>query len=276
MKPIVIATDFSKTARNAAEHAAKLAKDLSSELILAHVWSLPVMTGETVAFPYSIDEMEESNMKRVNAEAKFIREKWNVPVKAVARLGFFNDEMNQLCKDENAAMVVMGMGHRKGEHFFGSTTTLFTRHTQFPVLIIPEDADYHKIKKILLATDLVTSHRWQELNALKELGQALKASVHLIYVSEDLESAAMHHKKDGVRIEKVLSAGADQWHFESGEVVTAVSEEAEKLHADLIAVVHHQLPWYKKIFHLSTTKELSFATHLPLMVFPEHNTSIRK
>lgn len=274
MKPIVFATDFSEAARHAGDYSAQLARELKCELILVNVWSLPVMSGETIAFPYSVEELRKTYEGRVKEEAEMLERKWQIKVRAVECMGFMNDELNELCRKEKAAFVVMGMGHGKAEHLLGSAAASFAMHTQTPVMIIPDGANYHRIRRILLASDLVSDRHWHELDMLKELSDRLGASLHILHVSDDLGITAAEHSGDAKQMEKQLGTKAEQWHFASGDVVLEVKEEAEKLHADMIAMVHHQLPWYKKLFHLSSAKVMSFETKKPFIILPEHVTHI--
>lgn len=276
MKSIFFATDYSPASLNAGDYAAQLAKLTGSELVVFHAWSLPATSGEAIAFPASINDLEKINKEGVENEAVRLQQKWGVKVTAEQKAGFASEEIMDSSHDHSSGMIILGMRHpNKAGKIFGSVAISVMKKSKIPVLIVPEKANFRQPKIILLATDLQTNLHWHELSSLKELAGRFHAGIHILNAARDLELTERRDAASGMRLDNFMKAFPHTWHFADDEdVVHAISEKAHEIEADLIAVIHHRLPWYQEIFHHSITRELSFATERPLLVLPEHVSHI--
>ena len=63
MKTILVPTDFSEEARNAAEYAVKLAKEVKAKVILFHTFQVPIPISEVPVMVISENEMLKKNFK---------------------------------------------------------------------------------------------------------------------------------------------------------------------------------------------------------------------
>ena len=271
MKPIIVATDYSPAAKNAADYAAQLAKTTSSRLIVFHAWTLPAVTGEGMLLPVTIDNLEDDHSAAVKAEAIRLEKDWGIPVESWQSAGFAADELAACCRENNARLVVMGMEHRGGVgRLFGSVTTAFIGKKLIPVLVVPENATFSYPKTMLLATDLHTSGDWQELEMLKEIAERFGSDIHILNAVEEAHVPGVQESLSGIRLEGRLREVPHTWHFaDEGDVFQAISHTATEISADWIVVIPHRHPWLQQLFHASLTKKLAFESTRPLLALPE-------
>ena len=169
MRTILVPTDFSKVARNAAEYAVAFAKGIKANVLLLHVYHVPVPVSIDAA-PIMIitpDELRKESEKQLKKEALRLKKNTGVNVKYKATMGLAVDEI--LAEQRNASFIVMGMkgASKLSETLMGSITTATLRKAKTPMIVIPEKASYKKPVKIAFACDYDPRTDVKTLNALK-------------------------------------------------------------------------------------------------------------
>lgn len=157
MNTLIVATDFSATARNAANYATDMAKAIQAEVFLLHVYQVPVTYGD-MAFPINFDEWQqdaEAVMKTWKNELEQ-RTGGQITVRSEVRMGGFFTELETLCNQVHPYAVVMGSkGSSAAERFLLGSHAIFTmRNLPWPAITVPPGASFTSIRKIGLACDL--------------------------------------------------------------------------------------------------------------------------
>ncbi len=276
MKTILITTDFSESAKNAADYAAQLSKITSSPLILFHSWSIPVMSSESFSVPISLDELEKSALYTLHTEAKRLQKKWGVHVETEQKPGFASEEIANCARENKVGLIIMGMEHRnKIGRVLGSVSTSLLHQNEFPILIVPSNIAYSRPHIFLFATDLHSKSEWQEFDLLADLATHFHAGLHILNAVEKEYAGNVSESQLGIRLEERLKNFSHTWHFPSdGDVVHAISKTAKEVSADWIAVVPHQLPWFKNLFHHSISSELTYSSNCPILALPERSVKM--
>src|SRR3954451_12881827 len=91
MKPVMLATDGSPTAEQAAESAIELAGLLHTELAVVTVWNIPysaVGFGPIVPMDGDLAKLSEEQARRVNADAAARAEEAGVETRSLVLRGF--------------------------------------------------------------------------------------------------------------------------------------------------------------------------------------------
>ncbi|HLG04333.1 MAG TPA: universal stress protein [Bacteroidia bacterium] len=269
MKPFLLATDYSEAARNAGDFAAHLAQSCGSELIVFHAWTPTLPAPETSPI-VPLDDVRRIQKEAVEAEAARLSKAFQVRTRAIEQSGFAGDEIEVVCEEEGIGLIILATSHHNVvARFFGSVATSMLHKLKFPMLLVPEFVTFKEPQKVLLATDLHDSGDWHELDTLKAIARQLNFSIHIINVVNEKQVAGVEESSAGVRLENKLREIEHTWHFPVDEDIPhAVLETAERIGAGWIAMVPHQLPWYKELFHKSITKQLAFVTHRPLLALP--------
>jgi nucleotide-binding universal stress UspA family protein len=271
MKPILIATDFSSAAQNAADYAVQLSKITASPIFLFHAWSLPVMSSETLIMPVTMEEIEKSQITALNEEAKRLKKKFGVKAEIIQRAGFASDEIVDCAAEIKAGMVVLGTQHKnKIGRILGSVATTFIHKNKIPALLVPENSSFSKPSVFLFATDLHISPEWKELDLLSEMATEMKATIHILNAVQENQLANVEESVAGIRLEGHLKNIPHSWHFpDDGDVVESIVKTGKEISADWIAVIPHRLSWVKQLFHKSIANRLAFETDYPILALPE-------
>lgn len=268
MKTILVPTDFSDAANNAAEYAVQMAKEMQARILLLHVYHLPVpppLSDTPILIePY---QLQKENGIVLREEARRLKKIARVEITCVTRLGMAVDEI--LEEERNADFIVMGMrGAGKFEEtILGSIATATFRKAKIPVLVIPQNVKYKHPEKIVFACDYLPGMDMHSLDVLKEFGSA----VYVVHVTHQEEPAALNAGVEE-RLENKLSEMEHFYYFpEKKDTVEAINEFAKVKQADMIAVVPHHYNLMERLFHKSMSKTMAFHTRLPLLALPDNH-----
>jgi nucleotide-binding universal stress UspA family protein len=144
MKPILLATDGSPTAGDAAIKAIELAQALDAPLVVATVWHVayePMGVGFGPVIP-DVDQVGHERALEVVEEAAAQARAADVETESVVRRGFPAEEICALAEAEDAQLIVLG-SHGWGamrRMIFGSVSTSVLHHARRPVLVVPRSS----------------------------------------------------------------------------------------------------------------------------------------
>lgn len=136
---ILVATDFSDTAKAAVDYAITLARPFGAEITLVHAWEIPVY-----AFPDGamipgglFDGLEAASDEALQNALKGY-EKSGVKMRAVLRMGPPWREIGLVAESEKADLIVLGTHGRRGvvRMLLGSVAERVVRSAPCPVLTV--------------------------------------------------------------------------------------------------------------------------------------------
>ncbi|HEY2725844.1 MAG TPA: universal stress protein, partial [Parafilimonas sp.] len=182
MQSILVPTDFSPNAYNAARYAIALAADIkATEIILYNAYQPYVSEDPELGVPLQTD-MEE--FKQISADGlermKSILEKEtpsSVQLKFESEYNLLTPVIIDSYKNFNADFIVMGISNAENkfeEAIIGSNATDVSKHSEIPVIIVPAEAKYTSLKRILLAVDFKKSAETTPVTEIKKLLDATK------------------------------------------------------------------------------------------------------
>lgn len=271
MTTILVPTDFSPTAENAANYAAFLCKDLGAKLMLLHVYMLPVPVSEIPYVMVSADEMQQASENALKKEATRIFDSLGIEVEWLVRLGLASDEIRDVEKEKNIDLVVMGMnGGGEFDKLMGSTTIAVIRKCYKPVLVIPEAARYQRIKLIAYATDfndLVNTSCFVPLKNFIETYGAELVVVNVQKTGKDLPAEQVPGKE---KLEQMLNNAKHSYTIiEDHSIEHGLKQFIEAHSPEILTMVAHKNNMIERLFGTHHTKEMIYHTHIPILVLQD-------
>ena len=271
MNTILVPTDFSATAENAANYAGLLCKDLGAKLLLLHVYMLPVPVSEIPYVMVSADEMQKVSENALIKETQRIFETFDIEVEWIVRLGLASDEVRYLEKEKNIHLIIMGMnGSGEFDKLIGSTTVAVIRKCHQPVLVIPENAKYMPFKLIAYATDYSYSISLLCFEALKSLIQKYQSKLVVINVQKTgkLPDKELGNGKE--RLEKVFNDTDHEYVLvEDNNIDHGLQQFIEKNSPDLLTMVAHKHNMLERLFGTHHTKTMIYHTNIPILILQD-------
>jgi nucleotide-binding universal stress UspA family protein len=284
MKKLLIATDFSATAKHAAEYAYLLAKQLKAGLFLCNTITVPAevpMSG-MAAWPQGEsdtlldDSTEELKRLKAHLEQTDHTDTFRPPVDYLNEAGTVRDIVNDSTFKQRVDVIIAGAHQQSGLGTFllGNHTHELIETCIKPLLIIPATASFKLIKKIAFATDLEhPEHDLEQLYELITLAKTLEAEILLTHIHTGNDHS-MNFEKE---IEKFLVEISNKANYpkiyyriiKQDKVELGLDWLCEHGQIDMLAMVHRKHDFLDRILYGSHTKKMAAHITIPLLVYPD-------
>lgn len=286
MKTILVATDFSVPAENAAHYAIQLAKQIKTNVTLYNAFKVPADApmAAQVAWPLVNEEdmEQESDSNLTQLVEKLSNNACNLDtfcpeITFESEKGDVIQVIKEAVKRKKIDLVVMGMAGagQLVQWALGSNSKTMIDEADFPVLYVPSVATFHGIKRIAFATNL-SADDLAPLQFLCDLAKSIDAEI-LVYHITSAESKRFEEVKgmDQDFYDNVVSKldykkikYENIWHSDIHEGLRWIRNN-EKV--DIIAMVHRQHSLVDRLVNGSYVHKLSRFTNMPLLIFQQKN-----
>jgi nucleotide-binding universal stress UspA family protein len=276
MKTIIVPTDFSPVAINAMHYALNMAQVIDADIMLLHVYQMPVSYNNSdIPMPLmDIGELEKINEERLQ-ELKEVAERTfsgKVKIYAEVKLGDLADELEAICAATQPFAIVMGT---RGAGFVerllvGSSALSVIRHLTWPVLVVPPGAIFKGIQKIGFACDFKKVVETTPADYIKEWVKTFGASLSILNVDDKKRAVTDDTKEQHALLYALLEETRPQYFFiDNPDVEKGIHEFAETNNLDLLIVIPRKHRLLDSLFQKSHTKELAFHSHIPILAIHE-------
>ena len=274
MKKLLVPIDFSSCSKNALSNAIQVADRMQMEILLFHSVIVPIGLAEGVPagnIGYDFEELEASSRQRIEALIEEMPELKQVTYRSIIQYGSLHESINELAKEEEIALIVMGTHGASGiaKSLIGSNAHHVIKNVKIPVIALPEDADISRMKHIALAGDYRNVPAHDSIHLVTDIVRAFMGQLHIIHI--DKGDVLVKDQIDIARnMDKYLNHIKHSFHFRKFEnVEEGLLEFAKEANIELIAMVskHHGL--LERLRHGSHTKKMVLDIPIPLMIIRE-------
>lgn len=273
---MLVLTDFSDEAANAARYAIALAHQLEVEKITLYHSYESVAVPATAFAPFRGDftESPEDSLQKIT-ELKHELQQW---LPEYTEMDVRCEERNlvnavvALSGQEHIGLVVMGISGKSSLErvLIGSNTISVATDSPAPLLIVPPVASFQPIKTVVFACDLKRVSESTPVLAIKQFINTLGARLVILNVDRDgarFDPDAIQEMK---HLHQLWDDQQPEYHYTDHEdMARGIMEFAGQQGAELVITVPKQYGFFESIFHRSVTKKLAYHTHLPLLLFKE-------
>ncbi|PWB24092.1 universal stress protein [Flavobacterium sp. HTF] len=276
MKKILFPTDFSEAATNAFVHALEFAKIVNGELILLHTFEIPVYDSqffpENYASIYSSIELakfetfkdEIPKLRTIAMERKLE----DIVIKHRLMDGDLLYNLKNAVKEDQIDFVIMGTtGVSDWTKFFlGSNTSSVISGVDVPVLCVPVDAKFKKIKTIGFTTRYREKDK-KELKKVLKIAKKTGAKVKSLYVKTSNSDISDVTVKEWER--EFANDNVEFLVLPSDEIKETILDFVLYKEIDVLAMITHKRSFFESIFDSSFTKKMSKETSVPVLIMHE-------
>jgi len=276
MKKILLLTDFSANADNAAAWALGFAEKLGGGLVLFHSLKLEPISpyyGGGAFVSETGQLMSEESTEKLSELSEAMRDRAkdkSIVIEQLSGEGSLGDFIGAMTKGEKFELIVMGA--RSGgvlEHLLtGSDTQQVIDNAVCPVLIIPAASQNVRLNKAVLATDFNKG----DLKAVDYLNEwaaffDLQLEIaHVLLPGEKVDTAAELAFRKGVNRRENQEM---TYHEVSGEELShRLNRLCSMTKADILAMVHYEQGFFDRLFGHSESKDALDKQRVPLLIFP--------
>lgn len=278
MNTILVPTDFSATAKNAAQYAIRLGADLGvKKIVLYNAYqSTPVITEPTMpAMPLmDVDMLQDVSRDSMKHFRQSLQEECpaGIELEEKAEFGILSNEINEVCESCSVDLIVMGVtGTSKIEEvLIGSTAISVFKHSKIPVLVVPANGAYTPIKNVALASDLKKVMETTPVQTIKRILDETKARLHVLNVYEGEKKISSDKTYQQELLQSLFKDYKPEFHYASNEkFINGINDFVDNNKIDLIIVIPRRHGIFDSPFKESHSKQLAFHSHVPLMYVRE-------
>jgi nucleotide-binding universal stress UspA family protein len=286
MKTILVPTDFSQAAENAAYYALKLAQNIKAHIKLCNAFKVAMETPVAAQVVWPMEDYDELKTD-INGELKILAdrlerqsqadgESFKPRIDYTCEVGTVTDVVRNIVDEEDIGMIVMGMS---GAGFFsrlflGSTSRDMIDKVECPVLLVPLGTTFKPVTKIGFATDL-NSGDIDVIHSLAGLAKYMNAEILVAHIADEkFTSEAHQHKIDRFLTDVTCKANYSKIYYrsiKSMDVEHGLDWLAEHGQLDMLVMVHHWHHFFNRLIAGSHTKKIAGHIHLPLLVYSGHD-----
>ncbi|MDP4285284.1 MAG: universal stress protein [Bacteroidota bacterium] len=269
MKKFLVPIDFSDTSINAAKYAVTLTEGIPDvNIILYHVYSRISLATLTSKEEGSRQLVSEAELKVIKSQIS----KGTENISCVAEEGSFIENISDYVMGNFIDLVVMGItgSSRITQVFMGTNTLNVIRHINCPVMIIPPEAHFTGLKKVVFTSDFKDVARTTPFIPLKKILDIFKPKLDILNVdSEHYVELTDEFKIERDAMEDKLGEYQPEFSFlRAFDFLDGINQYVEAKNIDAIITVPRKHSFLSQLFKTSHTKKLAYHSHLPIIAIP--------
>jgi nucleotide-binding universal stress UspA family protein len=272
MKTLIVATDFLKASLNAVNYAADLAAAIKAKLEVLHVMQVPVAT---VTSDY-MNELEEVVYEQQNHKLQLLKQKlekrtaYRIPVVCNIMEGSTNSTIEAFAENKKPLAIILGLkgGSNLLNIVFGSVALHTAKHSQFPVLLIPEKVKFKSVSVIAFATDLFLENSTQLTKDLGKWLHIFNARLDVVHVND---TAGFKNEKENqfASFKKHLNEYDVYFNYVVNySVFDGISSYIKTKKPDLLVLTYHKDSFLDRLTYRTEFTNFFRSTAVPLLVIP--------
>jgi len=278
MKTLLVATDFSEAASDAANYAADMALAIGAELLLLNAYNAASDYAE-VTVGLDTERIQKDTEASLDKLKSFLRKRTGnrVCISTSAVYGKFFDVLKDTCENIKPYAVIMGSQGTTGlDHLlFGSHTVNTAKHLRWPLITVPKGSKFSAVKKIGLACDFSEVVKSIPISEIKLMVKDFNASLHILNTGKQEAFDPEIVFQSGLLEEMLLPMKVDYHFITNTDTDAGIIDFAEKNNIDLLITLPKRHSLLNKIAHASHTKQFILHSHVPVMVLHHYSLTSR-
>lgn len=265
MKNFLVPVDFSNTSVNAAKYAVELVKSIpGARVILYNVYSRISFASLTDTDKDSRKMVTEKELEDLKIDLSHDN---NVDISVELEEGVFVDCMEQYVLGNHIDMVIMGItgASRIKQVFMGTNTLNVVRTVNTPVMIIPAEAKFNGLKRVVFTSDFKDVARTTPFASLQNILSTFHSELNILNVdSEHYIELSDEYKIEREAMEDRLGEFNPEFSFlRAYDFLEGINRFVETKEMDAIITVPRKHGFLSQLFKTSHTKKLAYHSHVP-------------
>lgn len=275
-KRILVPTDFSKNALNAARYAQHLYKAVNCEFHFLNVFQVDgyaldtmVMVPEPGEPAYEAAKRDsEEGLERLLEQLQLDPDNSKHTYYTTSTFNAVTEAVKHAVAKKDIDIVVMGTkGRTRSKSVFYGTNTVSVMEelTECPVMAVPEEARFSPPKEIVFPTDFKTVFKHKELHYLLDIAKMHHSSLRVLYVN-DGDGLDQGQEENKVLLGTIFSETDHSFHtLNNVRLGEGINAFVESRGCDMIAFINRKHHFFASIFKKPLIKELGFHARIPVL-----------
>ena len=272
MKRILVPTDFSKHADHALRVAAQIARKNGGEIYLLHMLELPQQGSDMMHSGSDIPQIMFFKNYAIKKLEELMRADFleGISVYEIIQFEKTFDGILNISRKNNIDLIVMGSHGASGyeEMFIGSNAEKVVRNAEVPVLVIKNEIEDFKAKKIVFASDFSPEIK-KSFEKLVALATLFDSHLDLIMINtpNNFKPTAVAEKIMADFLKDVDFANYSTHIYNDVNVEKGILNYSSSVDADLIGMCTHGRTGFSHFFNGSISEDLVNHAVRPVITF---------
>tara|TARA_R110002020_G_scaffold113688_1_gene261605 strand:- start:111583 stop:112482 length:900 start_codon:yes stop_codon:yes gene_type:complete len=281
MKNILLPTDFSEDAYNAAKYVIDLYQGERCTFHLLNTYTPAIVHSRFMAVALNGHELEdhirnssEKGLQKAKQCLMGFSQNPDHSYKTISSFSLLVDEINNLVEKDGMDLVVMGSKGTTAmeEVFMGSNTVRVIKSVKnCAVLAVPSGFGFSAISEIAFATDFNRFYTASELFPLIDMAKGFGATVRIVHVQPKLSALSEIQRFNLGMLRKYLGAVEHYVHTvsELNSISRTLEVFTEELDIHLLAMLNYRHSFMDSVTSEPIVKRMALNSQVPLLVIPE-------
>lgn len=262
MSTILLATDYSPAAQNAAVYALRLAEHLNARLELVHAYVIPFAYTDSPVPLLNIDEIQKIAEESMETELKRLQTMSDTVLTSKILPGDITDCLVEIIAENPPLLIVMGTSGEGSDSFlWGSMAVKSLRNLHAPVLAVPANVSWSPIEKICFAADYDQVSEQTPSTEILAWANRMNASIDVIHVDKPEKAVT-----PPMMLVNMLQSVNPSYHAVINENIEGgVAEFLQEHKIDWLLLIPKKYGFFENLFHKSRTKLLTQVSNVPVL-----------
>ncbi|MDT7829875.1 universal stress protein [Pricia sp. S334] len=275
-KRILLLTDFSKNALNAALYALDLYSDRVCSFYILNTYGVDGFSIDGSAYTrpgqssHDIAKSEtEIRFKNFMQMLRMHSDNSKHTYETIASYDSLLDGVKKVVAKKDIDIIIMGTKGMTGSRtvLFGmNTVNVMEKVTECPVLAVPEDIKFRRPKEIVFPTDYKKPFKRRELKYLITIAQMHNTSIQVLHVMESNElSESQEDNKE--LLKRIFKEVGHSFHeLEGASVNSEINAFIDKRNSAMVAFVNYKRNFFSKLISRPLVRDLGYQSRVPVLV----------
>jgi nucleotide-binding universal stress UspA family protein len=264
MNTILLATDYSPVAQNAAVYALHLAHHLQADLELVHSYIIPFAYTDSPVPLLNIDEIQKIAEDSMEAKIRQLQQlnTYGVRISHKIIAGDIIECLEEVIKEQPPLLVVMGTyGAGSDSFLWGSVAVKALRTLKAPVLAIPAEANWQPVRKIGFSADYQQISEQTPVTEIMIWLNQMDATLEVIHVDKPEQLFPV----PALLTEQLQDLRPVYHSLIHEHIEDAVAEFILNHKIDWLLVIPKKHGFFENLFHKSRTKGIAQTSNVPVL-----------
>lgn len=277
MKTILVLTDHSFSAFNAARYALSFASTFdSSTVILYNSYNYLANSASELAYiSAGFESLKLENKERMDD----LQDSLEPFQSSTTLLLTINDErelseaVREISRDHNVDLIVAGGKNRSavGTVLVGSSVFDLINKIDIPLLVVPSSYIYEPVMCAVLAADLEGVEKLPR-TLINKFVDAYRCKLLVLNVSPHEGEINTDEIREIEKLHELLDSSHPEYHYVTqGDISKAIRDFSDEKFAGLMILIHREHSFIHKLFYKSIEKEMAIHSNVPVLFLQQTN-----
>ena len=275
MKTILFPTDFSKNAVHASRYAGMMAKLFDANIILLHVYHIPMVPAYNTSFEVkdAVSQNENEIKQQLQTFATEFRMDSNLASERIIQkveYGFASEKTIEIANSMKVDMIVMGTKGASNmlDKWLGTHAQDVMAKAECPVFTIPNDVSIEFPQRILYAADF----KDDEIHAVQkvlDIAKPLGATCKVVHIHEEFEPNIGHAVEETIKEleQNFKEDDVTVQQFHRDDTIEGLETYMKTYEPDILALAIHEKSFLDNIFSTSISEHFIQEAKIPILTF---------